>query len=925
MLEKTRINDHCMLVSALGSAGQRNKQGDSDEVISYLKFSRVIPKYAQRTVDIAFPIKIEEGKYNCIKNPSPYVSVYFPTETESKLDFIVQGPYRTTPNRSSIPADDEDNKYLAKETAMLLKDSINELKEAGKFNMSFVRAMPLVQDRFNTFGLFRPLFETVRNLFKTTTVIPTKDGGYVLAKYAKVSRPERLTAIFSDSSLSDLINDGGDYSWLPTYITENNREYQHVHKYLTSELGIQVIRPEDLRPLFDKNPGFLPRQTEDWIVDLYGLFEDIPASFSRTKNDSNLLTTSIVKTSKGTFVAPYRREGKTYIPNVFLPSDKIHSDDINFVDEKLYRRCSHFFDNVLQIQKPNEYEFIIKDIKKRYESGWDYDESRYIEDVKALLKYSKYEEYREEVSRIIKEHLVLKCKDGEMRNAYSSRLFLPISEDGINIEAYYRNVVKSVFFVDVDFYSSYDISVKMLSDLGVKESIIVGDNVEKGTYDTGSFYRQPEWWTSGDFRWKLSADALKDVLSYISVHSTARDALQKSQAIMKLLVSNESKLCGLVHISGNSYPNLEDEPCEMIHILRGDRTIGWDGRWLFSEAGELISPKSIYKNELNTALYGRIRPDSIIFDLLDFRKTRDDEGDELRKTIPPEKLDAFFESELMRRFGLRPSDINEIVSIPTKPEPEPQLPFPVHNVKNWEALKKHSAEMLVYADPVRYENVIRHIRVSNHPKEARAYLLNMYKHEGSLKCACQLCHETCASIETTEIFLKPETELDPINLCLCPNCAAIYRNIRTDQKRMAELRKDILSRKQEDITSQTEHVAVALDNDDELWFTQTHFAEVQELLRLTDEVKNGGKNKKPAPKPIEEEKEKSGVSVYAANVGKVIRRKDGFEGVIKDFVQKGDDEYYLVDVRKGKDAGKETRIQLAFILSHKDVYTFSEE
>ena len=59
-------------------------------------------------------------------------------------------------------------------------------------------------------------------------------------------------------------------------------------------------------------------------------------------------------------------------------------------------------------------------------------------------------------------------------------------------------------------------------------------------------------------------------------------------------------------------------------------------------------------------------------------------------------------------------------------------------VKNWETLKQHAAEMLCFADPVKYEYAVRKIRVSNKPKEARAYLLNMYRYDGVYKYACQM-------------------------------------------------------------------------------------------------------------------------------------------------------------------------------------------
>lgn len=926
LLEKRSINDHCYLVSALGISEKEKADPDAAEMISYLKFSRKLEKYPLRTVDIAFPVKEEKDSYQCIKAPNPYVSVYFPTETESKLDFIVQGPYRTTPNRSSIPSEDADNIYLAKETAILLRESLLELQAAGKLNMSFVKMLPIVEDRFDTFGLFFPLYETVRDLFRSAAIIPSKDGKYVYAKYARITRQERLATVFSDELLSQLINDGGAYCWLPTYLTETNREYKHVLDYMTGELNIPVIRPEDLRTYFSSNPKFLPERSLDWLVDLYSIFENIPGAFSKSRYETNMTTANIVKTASGAFVAPFRREGKSYIPNVFLPSPKIRSADINFVDAELYERCRHFFDDILQLQKPNEYEFIIKDIKRRYENGYVHDDDQHIEDIKALIKYSKREEYEDEVGRIIRELLAIRCTDGKMRSCYASRIFLPISTEGINIESYYRNLNQRVFFVDFDFYSNHGIETQMLQAIGVRNSIITGDNIQSGTYDTGTSGRKPDWWTTGDFRWKFSIDALKDVLKYISAHPTAKDSILKSQAIMKVMAINENRLCGLVHIGGSTVPNKENEPCEMIHILRGERIWGWDGKWLYTESGELVAPKTISKHDISVSIYGRIRPDSTIFNLIGFKRTDADEVDELKKTIPQEKLEAFFESELRQRYGISTADLNERYGSSGQYETveEEKLPFPSLSVRSWDALRKHVAEMLIYADPVRYEERIRSIRVSNHQREAKAYLSNMYRHDGNnrFKFACQLCHDTCSSFEATEIFLKPETELDPVNLCLCPNCATAYRKLRTNTEIMDNVRKSILTMKDSDIEN-GDYVTVSLDDDDELWFTQTHFAEIRELMKLAEEVKQS-KQAAPAPASADDEGEKSGMSVYSGYIGKTIRRKDGFVGTVTNVTTNGDSAYVEVHVTGGKDAGKDTKIQLSFILKNRGVYSISE-
>ena len=840
LLEKKQINDHCLLVSAIGTTEKQKSEEDSQEFISYLKFSRQIQKYAQRSVDIAFSIRIDKnGEYQCVKAPSPYVSVYFPTETESKLDFIVQGPYRTTPNRSSIPADDEDNNLLAQETAMLLRESILELKDAGKLNMSFVKVLPLSEDRFDSFGLFLPLYETVKELFRTSAVIPSKNGKYVFAKYAKITRQEKLANVFTDDLLTQLINDDHKHYWLPTYLTETNREYKAVLDFMTNELYISVIRPEDLRSYFSSNPKFLPEQPDDWLVELYGIFENIPASFSKSR-ETNMLTADIVKTKTGKFAAPFRREGRNYIPNVFLPSPKINNTDIHFVDQAIYDKCRHFFDDILQLQKPNEYEFLIKDINKRYDQGIACNDKQHIEDIKTLLKYVKYEEYNDEVSRIIQEKLVLRCSDGKMRSTRSFRIFFPISPEGINIEGYYRNVVHNVFFVDHDFYARHAIDSRNLEELGVQTSLLTGTSITSGVYENGLPGRSPDWWTVGDFRWQLSADAIKDVLMYMSEHPKEKDTILKSQAIMKMLTINESRLCGHVHIGVRSYQNLNNEPCELIHILRGDRMYRWNGKWLFTESGELESPRNISKSEISTAIYGNIKPDSIILKLFPFKKTEEDLVNDLKKTVPKEKLDAFFENELKQRYGISTADLNMRYcrgSHDDETVEDVSLPFPSLNIRSWDALKKHVAEMLIYADPVRYEERIRSIRVSNRPREAKAYLQNMYCHEGvnRSRVACQFCHETCSSFEATQVFPKPETELDPVNLCLCPNCAAMYRKLRTNSEAMDKMRRTLLSMKDSDIET-GDHVAIPIIGG-ELWFTQTHFAEIRELMKMTEEVK----------------------------------------------------------------------------------------
>lgn len=917
LLEKKTINDHCLLVSALGISDGGSSGIEKDEVISYLKFSRSIDKTSQRTVDIAFPVVVDEnGNYECQWPKDPHISVYFPTETESKLGFIVQGPYRTTPNRSSIPAEDADNKRLANETALLLRSCLIELKNAGKLNMSFVKVLPLSARSFDNFKLFYPLYETVKTLFMNEAIIPCKNGGYTSAKYAKITRPEKLATLFTDHLLTQLIGDGNKYYWLPTYLTETNREYEHVYRYLNGELKIGVLRPEDLRIYFTSNPRFLPQRDDDWLVGLYSILENVPAAFSKARNETNMLVTAIVRTSSGDFVAPYRKtDNKQYIPNVFLPTDRIKSGDIHFVDPVLYTRCKHFFDNIIQIQKPNEYEFFIKDVRRRYDEHYVLDEDEHIEDIKNLIRYYKHEEYRDEIRSILHEQFLVLCKDGRMRSPFASRVYFSVNPDGIDIENYFKNIVNYVFYVDAEFYSNHGIDVSALVQLGVHDSLLLNDSIVQGQYDNGARGKKPEWWTAGDFRWLLTIDSLKEALKYISNHPSHKDSIIKSKVIYAILIANEAKLVGTVRIGGNT-PNLENESCEMIKILRGERSRDWNGKWLYTEALELVSPKTISKHDLSTSIYGKAKIESVVYGLLGFRKTEKDKLDDLKKNIPAEQLDAFFEAELRQRFGITVSELNEKyggASDGTKPvDPTDELPpFPVGRVKNIEALKKHAAEMLCFADPVKYEFAVRKIRVSNKPKEARAYLLNMYRYDGLFKYACQLCHEPTASIEAVQIFNKPETELDPMNLCLCPNCAAKYKMMRNDASLMKAFRDQILSRKESEFST-SDHIEIPVGND-EIWFTQIHFAEIKELIELSERVKA----KVPEQPTVDtEEGESNALDIYKQYEGKTIKRKDGFVGTII----KVENEMLLVEVKSGPKAGSTTKIQLAFVLNNPQTY-----
>lgn len=866
-LEKIPVNDHCSLITATQEEGKKNQ-----DPAFYILFSRNIAETeSDRTIDIAILMRRnKEGKYYFQPAKNPFISVFFPTETESKLKFIVQGPFRTTPNRSSVPADDKDNLKLAEQVAELMRDSFLELRDSNLLDFTLLNLLPIDETAFDNAPLFKCVYDKAVSMLKSDEILYCKDGSYANVDHVKLARGNEFAEVLNEEYLTELINDGKDYHWLPLSITETSKIYKKMYDFLVNQLNVVVIRPEVLKPYFDRNKEFLSNRDDEWLVNLYKIFSAVGAAFSKSKQKGShsLLTAEFVKTSKGTFVAPYRKAGgntdeteyiargyehSSYIPNVFLPIGITEGmNDINFVDENIYSQCKVFFKDILGLQQPNRYELFVRDYAKRGRNGGSTPE-QHISDIQNLLKYRLNEDYADEIKNLTERYLRIRCCSDtsiEYLNPLENEVFLPETKDGLSIKIYFKNV-KKYYFVDTDFYGQYHISRDQFIALGVKESIELHADETTGEYNIRKQGKQPNWKTQGHFRWKLTLMHLNDVLKYISSHPKAPDSMAKSGVIFKYLMLNEYRLCGEIIIGGRT-ENIKDALSSIINILKKKTADGaiyytpyagtmWDGKWLYTASGDLVSPREISRKDLNTALYGPVNPKSRIYDWLEFKKNKEERYEAIDKEyeeLSREKRSRFFELELAKRYGLAIADLDENfggknAGLNGKPLSygEELLPeFPVSNIRNWDSLKRHAAEILFFAVPTQYEYVRRHVRVSNTSRSAQTYLKSMYKSEESYRFACQMCHKSQDHIEICQIADNPSEELDPMNICLCPNCASKYRAIRKSKSDIDSFLLSISSLSDNAITS-NDYVSIPLSGE-QIWFTQTHVAEIRELIEL---------------------------------------------------------------------------------------------
>ena len=435
----------------------------------------------------------------------------------------------------------------------------------------------------------------------------------------------------------------------------------------------------------------------------------------------------------------------------------------------------------------------------------------------------------------------------------------------------------------------------------------------------------------------------KHALEYISSHPKSTNSMAKSSFIFRFLQNHENMLVGTVHIGGST-PNIPNAYSEIVTKLRQDGTKHqyygkqWNGKWLFTESGELVSQKEITKKDLHPQLYGDVRPESNLYKILGFAKSKEDQLEEAAKNydrLDDETKRQFLELELGRRFGISIKDLEESYGSGIKGKnpsytQHEAFGFPSARVKNWDSLRKHVAEVLVFASPVKYEYKVRKIRVSKPNSEIDAYLRSMYRIDGSYKYACQMCHEPVVIFEKCQLSTDMEKELDAMYLCMCPNCASEYRKMRSNVYDLQKFLNEIICLEEQDINS---HDPVKIDfSNESIWFTQTHIAEIRELMALKDaadeyvEASSFKFVKKVRNNSIEETESETisgdrddpdeevvfdGTDVYKDYIGKrVFHKLDGY-GIVRTC----DGKYLGIEFEGGSKAGKVTKYSLETCIS----------
>lgn len=320
-LREIEVSGNARRVTVLGQAN-----GNEDEE-EWLLFERPV-----EPPDGSDPVRVEigymfgndgeakgpndkRGKDAIVRLSESPLVVFFPTEKETRLGFLVQGPYRTTPPRDNVPKNDEWNRLLVCETGHLVAASLSELQSRGLLTTTLLEALPIQPEAFPSESMFRPIYDEVRTAFRTKPLLPTDGKTWVPASHAVLARGAELRDILNEQQLKHLLGRDDHPRWLIGNITRERTPL--LRQYLIEELEVIELDPE--KAVRQMSNEFFGLQDDEWMCRFYAYLiaqEALWRKASYPRPEGPLRNQPFIRLDTGKHVAPFKPDGS---PNVYLP------------------------------------------------------------------------------------------------------------------------------------------------------------------------------------------------------------------------------------------------------------------------------------------------------------------------------------------------------------------------------------------------------------------------------------------------------------------------------------------------------------------------------------------------------------------------------------------------------------------------------
>ena len=267
-------------------------------------------------VEVAYRVEKDDSeKDNIVKENESKLIVFFPTEKVTYLNFLIQGPYKTTPNRGDIPLEDEQNQYILEETANLVAESIPIIKKLDLLNVSFLEVLPIEQNHSDELIYSSIYKEVKKKLLTEEAFLPTSKSNFTDSHSALLARGKELIEFLNNEDIKILF--GKEY-WIDTNITDDRT--RELRNYLKNELDIKEVDFEDFAVTITKE--FIERKSDDWLIEFYSRLLDQRSLWAKKDNASrnavNLRQKPIIRLADNSHINPCDQNNKI---QVYLPAD----------------------------------------------------------------------------------------------------------------------------------------------------------------------------------------------------------------------------------------------------------------------------------------------------------------------------------------------------------------------------------------------------------------------------------------------------------------------------------------------------------------------------------------------------------------------------------------------------------------------------
>src|SRR6266566_3487207 len=720
---------------------------------NYLVFTREVNlSESDRALDVRIAFRLDEKGKIRSEERSPNLAVYFPTEQPTGLNFRVHGPFLLIDNRANIKLDNDTNNKLIQECAVLLGESILQIKEDGLLTVDFLSLLPLREN--NIPELFLPLYDQVLQMLEQYPLLPTADGMFARATQVKLAGSADLRELLDKQQLSTLYGSRSPLHWLTAEITADRTP--DFYRYLTNDLQIKPIEPEAfVRKL---EVPFLERQTDEWLMKLYIFLSKQSAlrylirgkPILRLENNSHVSPFNTSYDWNKTPNAYLLREGDSRFP---LVKRALLADDLVFA-----------FLKEIGLSEPDIVDEVLRFILPPYEKGevaLD-DEGRNSQDLHHIQEALKWTGHR------ARPELIDKLNETPFLQAINAKT----SERAWKApcEVYSKTQDLLIWFEGNEqaWFITDSLPESLYADLNIRSHL-----QPKAATGYAGYVTILNW--RGDHRRGLhhfdpgaSLEGLHHALDFITP--------DKAQMLWNILLEHRHLIKGIVETS--KYHDFKSARREEKFSKMGQ--LCNQKAWLPYKDGDFCVPQELFLTDL---------PE-------DFEQDTD-EAQELAIKLGMRKAE---ELQLADKLGIPHEDISLILhnleAFRTWYEQQQTKPSLPSSITNDPGRRQEKAAEAAHTTEVKtYKEVPINRRTSAGYSEPKIYLRgHNTNEEGQL--ICQLCDQPMPFrlpnggeyFEAYQYIDRLEKEYVANHLALCPNCAAEFRYAcQTDESERADL------------------------------------------------------------------------------------------------------------------------------------------